>query len=110
MKQDIINTYQGEAGIFKALSPPTRLFILHTLKEQACSVSELAAMAEIDISTMSKHLDLLKRYNIVRAEKHRNTVYYQLTIPCLFDFMQCAQKILHCPADCMNTLCPKPDM
>lgn len=111
MRQDIINTYQGEAGIFKALSHPTRLFILHTLKEQTCSVSELAEMAEIDISTMSKHLDLLKRYNIVNAKKHRNTVYYQLTIPCLFDFMQCAQKILHCPADCKNnTPCPKPDM
>ena len=109
MKQEIINSYQGEASIFKALSHPTRLFILHTLNEQTYSVSELAEMAEIDISTMSKHLDLLKRYNIVNAKKQRNTVYYQLTIPCLFDFMQCAQRILHCPADCMNILCPKPD-
>jgi len=109
MKQEIIDTYQGEAGIFKAFSHPIRLFILHTLKKQNCSVSRLAEMAEIDISTMSKHLDLLKRYNIAEAKKDRNTVFYQLTIPCLFDFMQCAQKILHCPTECTDTPCPNLD-
>jgi ArsR family transcriptional regulator len=91
--KDIINTYQKEADIFKALSHPTRLFILEVINEKPHTVSELTAMVGIDISTMSKHLDIMKRHQIVVGEKIKNSVYYKLNIPCLFEFFKCAKKI-----------------
>jgi len=105
MKASNINQYQSEAHIFKALSHSTRIFILHEIKNQSYSVSELAKKAGIDISTMSKHLDLLKRYHIVTGVKDRNTVYYKLNVPCLFDFMRCAKKIINCPSNCTEFSC-----
>ena len=109
MNREITDQYQGGANIFKALSHPTRLFILHAIKDKSYTVSQLAQMAGIDISTMSKHLDLLKRYNIVSGTKDRNTVYYKLNVPCLFDFIRCAQRIVNCPSDCTEFSCPDPN-
>jgi len=60
MKQEIIDRYQAEASVFSALAHPTRLFVLHQINNASHSVTELAQMAGIDISTMSKHLDLLE--------------------------------------------------
>ncbi len=105
MKQEIINQYEDEANIFKALSHPTRLFILYAIKEKSYSVSQLADRVGIDISTMSKHLDLLKRYKLINGIKERNAVYYQLTIPCLFDFISCARKMTGCPLECQEVQC-----
>ncbi|MFW6203221.1 MAG: ArsR/SmtB family transcription factor [Marinilabilia sp.] len=105
MKQEFIKQYQGEADVFKALSHPTRLFILHAIKEKAYSVSQLAEVIGIDTSTMSKHLDILKRYKLIEGTKERSTVYYQLTIPCLFDFISCARKITDCPDECSEIQC-----
>jgi ArsR family transcriptional regulator len=94
-----------EAEIFKALSHPSRLFILHAIKEKSYSVSQLADMVGIDISTMSKHLELLRRNKLVRGIKKRNTVYYQLTILCLIDFISCAGKMTTCPVECQAIEC-----
>ena len=105
MKQEIINQYQDEADIFRALSHPTRLFILNAIKDQSYSVSQLAETVGIDTSTMSKHLDLLKRYKLIAGTKERNTVYYHLTIPCLFDFISCARKMTDCPSECQEVKC-----
>ena len=57
--------YTKEAEIFKALSHPTRILILYSIKEEQHTVTELAEKAGIDISTMSKHLDLLKKNKII---------------------------------------------
>ena len=93
MNQDIINTYKTDANIFKALSHPTRLFIVHELNVKSCNVGELARKIEIDISTMSKHLDILKHQGIISGIKDKNNIYYSLDIPCVLDFMACAVKI-----------------
>ncbi len=95
MNKDIEKKYSGEAEIFKALAHPTRLFIIHAVKDQKLSVKELTEMVDIDISTMSKHLDILKRLKIIEGEKVKNFVYYRLTIPCVLDFMNCAIKVIN---------------
>ena len=81
MNKDIEKKYSGEAEIFKALAHPTRLFIIHAVKDQKLSVKELTEMVDIDISTMSKHLDILKKLKIIEGEKVKNFVYYRLAIP-----------------------------
>lgn len=94
MSVNVEPTYNREAEIFKALGHPTRLFIIHAIYEQRLSVRELSEMVGVDISTMSKHLDILKKHKIIEGEKDKNFVYYRLVIPCVLDFMSCAFKII----------------
>lgn len=93
MKKEIEQPFYDEALFFKALAHPTRLFIIDAIREKERSVKELAEMVNVDISTMSKHLDILKKKRIIEGTKVRNFVYYRLAIPCVLDFMQCALKL-----------------
>lgn len=95
MNRDIIIKYQDEADVFKALGHPTRLHIVHTLENNKRSVKDLTGEVGIDISTMSKHLDVLKRHKIITGEKVKNQVFYTLNIPCVLDAMSCAHKVLN---------------
>jgi len=101
----LTDSYQKEAEIFKALSHPTRLFILDKIRHESFSVSELADMAQVDISTMSKHLDILKRYQLIVGKKSRNHVFYKLNISCLFTFINCATKLTTCPEGDTDDTC-----
>lgn len=95
MNIEIENEFLEKAEIFKSLAHPTRLFIIHSIKDEKKSVKELSKLVEIDISTMSKHLDILKKHKIIKGEKIKNFVYYRLAIPCVLDFMSCAMKVIN---------------
>lgn len=95
MNKDIEKDFSEKADIFKALAHPTRLFIIHAVKDKKMSVKELTKIADIDISTMSKHLDILKRNKIIEGEKVKNFIYYRLAIPCVLEFMNCAVKVIN---------------
>ena len=92
MNRDIEKEYMEKAEFFKALAHPTRLFIIHAINDKKMSVKELAEKVGIDMSTMSKHLDILKKNKIIEGEKVKNFIYYSLAIPCVLDFMRCAVK------------------
>jgi len=94
MNKEIEKEYLEKAEIFKALAHPTRLFIIHAIKDKSMSVKELTELVGVDISTMSKHLDILKRNKIIEGEKVKNFIFYRLAIPCVLDFMNCAVKVL----------------
>jgi len=94
MNENIEKQYLEQAEIFKSLAHPTRLFIIHAIKEEKLSVKELSDKVDIDISTMSKHLDILKKHKIIEGRKEKNFIYYRLVIPCVLDFMHCANKVL----------------
>jgi ArsR family transcriptional regulator len=95
MNREIEKEYTDKAEVFKALAHPTRLFIIHEIKDKKLSVKELTEMVGVDISTMSKHLDILKKNKIVKGEKVKNFVYYSLAIPCVLEFMNCAIKVIN---------------
>lgn len=52
--------YAAQAKIIKALAHPTRLFLVDQISRQETCVCELTAMVGADISTVSKHLSILK--------------------------------------------------
>ncbi|TKG96855.1 ArsR family transcriptional regulator [Puteibacter caeruleilacunae] len=95
MNKEIEKEFLEKAEIFKALSHPTRLFIIHAVKDESMSVKELTELVGVDISTMSKHLDILKRNRIIEGQKVKNFIYYKLAIPCVLEFMNCAVKIIN---------------
>lgn len=86
--------FDARAKILKAMAHPTRLFIVDELSRGERCVCELTEMVGIDMSTMSKHLSLLKDAGIVRDEKRGSQVYYKLHCSCVMNFFQCVENIL----------------
>jgi DNA-binding transcriptional ArsR family regulator len=89
--------YQSRARIVKAMAHPSRLFIVDELaKNGERCVCELTEMVGADISTVSKHLAVLKNAGIVTDEKRRNQVFYRLRVPCIMDFFRCVEAVIEC--------------
>jgi DNA-binding transcriptional ArsR family regulator len=84
----------SRAKVFKALAHPSRLFILEQLADSERCVCELTDMIGSDISTISKHLSVLKSAGIVKDEKRGLQVYYRLKMPCILRFFECVGEVL----------------
>jgi ArsR family transcriptional regulator len=82
------------AKIFKALAHPSRLFILEQLAEGERCVCDLTDMIGADISTISKHLSVLKSAGVIHAEKRGLQVFYRLKMPCILRFFECVGEVV----------------
>jgi ArsR family transcriptional regulator len=91
--------FAARAKIIKALAHPTRLFIVDQLAgaHEKC-VCELTEMIGADMSTVSRHLAVLKGAGIIRDEKRGSQVYYQLRVKCIMDFFDCVESVMKCNA------------
>ena len=54
----------------------------------------LTDMVGDDISTVSKHLAVLKNAGIVADEKRGTQVFYSLRVPCVLNFFSCVESVL----------------
>jgi len=86
--------YKTRAGIVKALAHPSRLLMVDELARGERCVCELTEMVGADISTVSKHLSVLKRVGIVTCEKRGLQVYYRLCCTCIPRFFDCIEGVL----------------
>jgi DNA-binding transcriptional ArsR family regulator len=86
--------YESRAKIIKALAHPTRLFIVDELSRGEKCVCELTEMIGADMSTVSKHLSILKNLGIVQDEKRGLQVFYRLQTPCVMNFFDCCELVL----------------
>ncbi|MGB6337766.1 MAG: metalloregulator ArsR/SmtB family transcription factor, partial [Thermoanaerobaculia bacterium] len=84
----------AQARVIKALAHPTRLFLVEELSREERCVCELAEMVGSDMSTVSKHLALLRQAGIVQDDKRGKKVFYRLRMNCALDFTSCASAIL----------------
>lgn len=94
MNKDIHTKYELRAKIMKALGHPTRLFIVDELGREPRFVHELTEMIGANISTVSKHLNLLKEAGIVDYEKLGTQVRYRLAAPCVLGFFSCLESMV----------------
>lgn len=85
--------YERPALVLKALAHPTRLLILNSLKKKETCVCELRDLVGDDMSTVSKHLLVLKNAGLVAARREGNWLNYRLTCPCVLDFADCIAKL-----------------
>lgn len=76
------------------MAHPTRLFIVDVLSRGERCVCELTDMVGADISTVSKHLSVLKNAGIVRDDKRGSQVYYSLRVPCIMNFFDSVETVL----------------
>ena len=86
--------YEAQAKIMKALSHPTRLFIVNELAAGERCVCEFTDMVGVDTSTISKHLALLKNAGIVDVDKRGTSMYYSLKMRCVLNFFICVDEVL----------------
>ena len=64
--------------LFKALSDPTRLRIIHALSLKELCVHDLTVVLEMGQSAVSHQLRVLRNLRIVKRRKVGKTVYYSL--------------------------------
>jgi ArsR family transcriptional regulator len=86
--------FEARAVVVKAMAHPTRLFIVDELSRQERCVCELRDMVGLDMSTVSKHLSILKNAGIVTDEKRGSQVFYSLRVPCILKFFSCVESVL----------------
>lgn len=91
--------FQAQANIMKALAHPTRLFIVNELAHAAKCVCELTDKIGADVSTVSKHLSIMKNAGIVGFEKRGTNIYYSLKMRCVLNFFTCVNEVLRQNAD-----------
>jgi DNA-binding transcriptional ArsR family regulator len=86
--------YERRVQVIKALAHPSRLYIVDRLAEHEYCVNELTGLIGSDMSTVSKHLSVLKNAGVVQDEKRGTSIYYSLRIPCILNFFKCADAVI----------------
>jgi len=90
-------TMKARAEIFKALGNPARLAMVVALGKGNLCVRDLQELVGSDMSTVSKHLTVLRSVGLVENEKRGKRVLYSLRFPCILDFLDCVDNALRAP-------------
>ena len=99
MEQNTQAKFDARAKIIKSLAHPTRLFIVDELSRGERCVCELTEKIGADVSTVSKHLTVLKNVGIVEDKKRGSSVYYSLKMPCVLSFFACVEDVIRYVAE-----------
>ncbi|PKH67382.1 transcriptional regulator [Flavobacterium sp. ALD4] len=75
-------------AIFKALNDVTRREILELLKVKDLSAGEIADHFNISKPSISHHLDILKRADLIIFEKNGQFIIYSLNATVMEDVLQ----------------------
>ncbi len=96
VRQDIVlrGQFAARAEIMKAMAHPSRLMMIDELSRGERCVCDIQALIGHDMSTVSKHLSVLKRAGIVADERRGKQVYYRLKVPCILNFFQCIESVI----------------
>jgi ArsR family transcriptional regulator len=86
--------FTARVKVIKALAHPSRLLIVEALKSHELCVCELRELVQADISTVSKHLTVLKNAGLLNEEKRGLYVYYSLRCKCLTGFLACVDGLI----------------
>lgn len=87
-----------KAEVLKTLSHPIRLYIVEVLAKGEMCVCELNRLVDVDHSTISKHLSVLKKAGVVSSRKEGLKVFYRLEAPCIVDFIKCISNVIEAKA------------
>ena len=85
---------EARSKVLKAMAHPTRLYMVEQLAKGERNVAQLTGMVGADISTVSKHLAILKQAGIVAVRKQGTQAFYSLKAPCVLSFFSCVETVL----------------
>ena len=89
----------ARADIFKALGHPARLAMVVALGDMERCVCELQALVGSDMSTVSKHLTVLRHAGLVEAEKRGKELHCSVRYGAI-------ARTLRAIADAIEACCP----
>ena len=84
----------GKVRVLKAMAHPARLAMIESLAHGERCVCDLQRLVGSDMSTVSKHLALMKAAGVVADRKEGQWVYYRLRVPCILRFFDCLDAVL----------------
>lgn len=84
----------ARAKVIKAMAHPTRLFILEELERGERCVCDLQALIGADMSTVSKHLSILRNAGIIQDDRRGVQIFYSLRVPCILKFFGCVEAVI----------------
>ena len=94
MDAPTLDRFTARAAVLKALAHPARLYMVDELSRGERCVRDLEALVGSDISTVSKHLSVLRAAGIVASEKRGVQVFYRLAMTCVTGFFGCVEEVL----------------
>ncbi|MFJ2032562.1 ArsR/SmtB family transcription factor [Streptosporangium sp. NPDC087985] len=86
--------YQAKAEFFRTLGHPVRVRVLELLQDGPLPVRDLLSAIDVEASSLSQQLAVLRRAGIVTATREGPTVVYALSIPDVAELMVAARWIL----------------
>jgi len=101
MDDNELRLAESRARVFKAMAHPTRMHIVSLLSSGSQNVGELTKAVGFDMSTVSKHLSILREAGVVLDETRGRSVYYSLYCKCIPEFIHCVDEIV------MHKACPR---
>lgn len=87
--------YDARAQIAKAIAHPSRLFILDELTRngERC-VGDLAELIGADISTVSRHLAMLRGAGLIETNKQGTHIFYRIRCRCVTQLFDCIEHVV----------------
>jgi len=89
----------SRSRVMKAMGHPTRIFMVDLLAKQDLTVGDLTEAVGADVSTVSKHLSLLRQAGLLVDRKEGNKVVYSLICPCIMEFIHCIDDVIYQDAE-----------
>ena len=86
--------YAMKVEILKALANVTRLRIAEMLLSRERCVNDIAHDLDLERTSVSKHLAVLQKANLLTSRKEGTTVFYALQIPCILNVFGCVEEVL----------------
>jgi len=96
--------HEFKAELFKALGHPIRLRILELLGDGEKTVSELQEALEIEASSVSQQLSLMRARQLVNTRKNGTNVFYTVRDPLILDMLTTARTIFENQLAQMNSV------
>ncbi len=93
-----------KAGLFKALGHPLRLRMLELLRDGEMSVRDLLRELEVEPSTASQQLGILRAQGVVESWRSGGAVFYRIRDPLIGDLLDVGRRIFAKQLDDMRHL------
>jgi DNA-binding transcriptional ArsR family regulator len=85
--------HRFKAELFKTLGHPLRIRILELLRNGEVSVRELLRELEVEASTASQQLGILRARGLVESRRGEGTVYYRIRDPLISELLDVGRRV-----------------
>ncbi|MGA2442252.1 MAG: metalloregulator ArsR/SmtB family transcription factor [Tepidisphaeraceae bacterium] len=97
--ESLPDEFESVARLFSVLADPTRLTILHTLKQEPGYVYELCRRTGLKQANVSKHLSMMYDAGLVKRQRNGNQIRYSVGDAIVFELCDLVCRKLHRAAE-----------